>query len=307
MFPINVLAYSNYIIPGGETLGIDVHSDGIMIIGFYQINGKFNKGNPSLKAGDYIVNVNGFEVNDVESLSNQIEKNVDNDKVILTVRRDNTLKKISLNLIKDEEIYKTGLYVKDNITGIGTLSYIDPGTNIFGALGHEIVESNTHNTIEIKTGNIFKNYITSIDKSGFGYAGSKNARFYYNDIYGTINKNTDVGIYGIYGISSNKEAIEIGDVHLGDAYISTVIDGEEVSLFKITITSINKNSRNKNISFEITDESLLSKTGGIVQGMSGSPIIQDGKLVGAVTHVVIDNPKTGYGIFIKTMLEEGEK
>ena len=307
LLPINVLAYSNYIIPGGQTLGIEVQSDGVMIIGFYQINGKYNKGNPTLKAGDYILNVNGEAINNIKELAKHIEDNVTNKKVTLTIKRDGVLKNVILDLIKDGDLYKTGLYVKDSITGIGTLSYIDPESKIFGALGHEIIESNTSKIVEIKTGSIFKNYITSIDKSSRGYAGSKNAKFYYSDLYGTINKNTDVGIYGEYNDIKSSDAIAIGEVHLGDAYIKTVIDGEIVDDYKIDITGINENSRNKNISFTITDERLLSKTGGIVQGMSGSPIIQDDKLVGAVTHVIIDNPKTGYGIFIKTMLEEGEK
>ena len=307
LLPINVLAYSNYIIPGGNTLGIEIKSDGIMIIGFYQINGKYNRGNPTLKAGDYIVNVNGNKVETIKELTNIIEENVSNGKVVLTVKRNNILKNINLELIKDGEVYKTGLYVKDSITGIGTLSYIDPETGIFGALGHEIIESNTSKIVEIKTGSIFRNYITSIEKSSRGYAGSKNAKFYYSDIYGTINKNTDVGIYGEYNNINDDNKMLIGDVHLGSAYIRTVIDGDTIDNYEINITAINEDSRNKNISFEITDERLLSKTGGIVQGMSGSPIIQDDLLVGAVTHVVIDNPKTGYGIFIKTMLEEGEK
>lgn len=311
LIPINVFAYSDFIIPGGETLGIEINSKGIMVIGFYQINGKFNKGNPELKPGDYITKVNDLDVSTVDELTNVIEDNVDNLEVTITYNRNGKIKTSNLELVKDDNIYKTGLYVKDSITGIGTLSYIDPETKVFGALGHEIVESNTKSTVEIKSGVIFRNYITSIDKSTNGIPGSKNAKFYYDTTYGRIIKNTNVGIYGIYdAMLPQKDLIEVAEpneVKIGKAYIETVLNGEEIKQYDINITSINENADIKNISFEITDEELLDKTGGVVQGMSGSPIIQNNKIIGAVTHVVIDNPSNGYGIFITTMLEEGEK
>lgn len=311
LLPINVMAYSDYIIPGGETLGIEINSEGIMVIGFYQINGKYNKGNPVIKSGDYITEVNGTEVQTVDDLTAVIEDNVADGIVEVTFKRNGKVKTSELELIKDGDIYKTGLYVKDSITGIGTLSYIDPETKVFGALGHEIVESNTNELVEIRSGIIFRNYITSIDKSASGVPGSKNAKFYYETTYGKILKNTNVGIYGIYESAlPNKELYEVAEpneVSIGPATIYTVLDGEEINEYSIDITAISETSDIKNISFIIDDEELLDKTGGVVQGMSGSPIIQNGKIIGAVTHVVIDNPTTGYGIFITTMLEEGEK
>lgn len=311
LLPINVMAYSDYIIPGGETLGIEINSEGIMVIGFYQINGKYNKGNPVIKSGDYITKVNGTEVQTVDDLTAVIEDNVADGIVEVTFKRNGKVKTSELELIKDGDIYKTGLYVKDSITGIGTLSYIDPETKVFGALGHEIVESNTNELVEIRSGIIFRNYITSIDKSASGIPGSKNAKFYYETTYGKILKNTNVGIYGIYESAlPNKELYEVAEpneVSIGPATIYTVLDGEEINEYSIDITTISETSDIKNISFIIDDEELLDKTGGVVQGMSGSPIIQNGKIIGAVTHVVIDNPTTGYGIFITTMLEEGEK
>ncbi len=309
--PINALAYSNFIIPGGETLGIEINSNGIMVIGFYQIDGQFNKGNPEIKSGDYITHINGIPVSSVDELTQEIENNVADMEVEITYTRNGKTKTSMLELIKDDNVYKTGLYVKDSITGIGTLSYIDPETKVFGALGHEIVESNTNSIVEIKSGIIFRNYITGIDKSSGGIPGSKNAKFYYNTPYGTILKNTNVGIYGLYDAAlPQKDLLEVAEpdeIKIGDAYIQTVLDGEEINNYDIRIISINETSEVKNISFEITDSELLDKTGGVVQGMSGSPIIQDNKIVGAVTHVVIDNPSSGYGIFITTMLEEGEK
>lgn len=307
MFPFEVLAYSKYIIPGGNTLGIEINSDGIMVIGFYEINGKLNKSN--LKVGDYIKKVNDKDVSSILELTNEIENN-DKDSITITYKRDDKLLTTKLNLMYENNIYKTGLYVKDKITGIGTLSYIDPETHIYGALGHEIVESSHNKIVEIKTGNIFKNTITSITKSMSGHPGSKNAKFYKNMTYGTITKNTNKGIYGIYNdpLPSTK-ALPVAskdEIVVGKASILTVLENEEIKSYDIEITSINETSKTKNISFIITDNELLKKTGGVVQGMSGSPIIQNDKIIGAVTHVVVDEPKSGYGIFITSMLKEGE-
>ena len=311
ILPIQVMAYSNYIIPGGETLGIEVNSNGILVIGFYQINGEYNKGTPQIKPGDYITEINGAEVKSIKELITEIEKHVDDGEVNVSFIRNKKTKISTLTLVEDNGVYKTGLYVKDSITGIGTLTYIDPGTKIYGALGHEIVESNTNEIVEIKSGNIFRNSITGIDKSSVGIAGSKNAKFYYDTVYGLISKNTNFGIYGDYTNNlPQKELVEVGlpaEVKIGEATIKTVLDGEKVGTYNIRITAINESSKIKNITFELEDKTLIDKTGGIVQGMSGSPIFQNGKIVGAVTHVIVDNPLTGYGIFITTMLEEGEK
>lgn len=306
--PLEIFAYSKYIIPGGETLGIEIKSDGIMVIGFYEINGKTNKNN--LLVGDYIKKVNGVSVNSINELTKEIENNINN-VVEITYERNKKEKTTNLNLIYEDKVYKTGLYVKDKITGIGTLSYIDPETKIYGALGHEIIESSSKNLVEIKTGNIFRNNITSITKSFDGTPGSKNAKFYYDNVFGSILKNTNFGIYGEYTSKlPNKQLVEVGtkeDVKVGNAKIYTVLEGEKIKEYEIEITKVNETSKIKNITFNITDEKLLEETGGVVQGMSGSPIIQNNKIIGVVTHVIIDNPESGYGIFITTMLEEGEK
>lgn len=311
LIPFNVLAYSKYIIPGGETLGIDIKSEGIMVIGFYKVGGKYNKGTTELKSGDYIKEVNGKPVYTVAELTKAIEESINDNKVEITFTRNNKNKKTTLTLVEQDGLYKTGLYVKDGVTGIGTLSYIDPKTKVFGALGHEIIESNTNSIIEIRTGTIFKNIITSIDKSVNGNPGSKNAKFEYDKVFGSIIKNTNYGIYGTYNAElPNKELMEVAEpneIRIGEASIYTVLEGNEINKFDIEITQINETNKVKNITFEITDKRLLDKTGGVVQGMSGSPIIQNNKIIGAVTHVVIDNVTNGYGLFITTMLEEGER
>ena len=309
ILPFHVLAYSNYLIVGGENIGIDVKNNGILIIGFYKINNEYNKNN--LKIGDVIKKVNQIEVSSINELTETIEKEQVDNEVTFTIERNKTTKEINFKLIKENNKYKTGLYVKDSITGIGTLTYIDPTTSIYGALGHEILESKTMQSIEVKTGTIFESEITSIDRSSEGNAGTKNAKFNYKNTFGTITKNTESGIYGKYNIElPNKELIEVGnpnEIKTGEAKILTVLEGNQVEEFEINIISVEKNSNIKNIYFEITDKNLINKTGGIVQGMSGSPIIQNNKIVGAVTHVIVKEPITGYGIFITTMLEEGER
>lgn len=310
LMPINVLAYSDYIYRGGNTLGIEIECDGVLIVGFYQIDGEYNKGTPELKVGDYIKSVNGVKVNTLEELTTEIEKHVEDREVEITYKRNNKENKTILPLVSENDVYKTGLYVKDSITGIGTLTYIDPGTNIYGALGHEVIESNSKRLVEIKTGNIFRNSIVSIDKSMAGYAGSKNAKYFYNTIFGDILKNTNHGIFGKYqkGLE-NLKLVQVGkpdEVKVGKATIYTVLEGENVEEFEININRINETSDTKNLTFEITDKKLLEKTGGVIQGMSGSPIMQNNKIIGVVTHVIVDNPVTGYGLFITKMLEEGE-
>lgn len=305
--PLNINAYSEYIIPGGENIGIHIESEGIVVIGFYKIDGKYNKN--GLRVKDRIIKVNDKSVNSINDLINEVGQSKENN-IKLTIIRNKKEMTVDFKLIDDNGTYKTGLYVKDSITGIGTLTYVDPTTNIYGALGHEIIESTSNSKIEVKKGEIFKSEVSSIDRSSNGNPGTKNAKFYSNIIYGDIDKNTNHGIYGTYNKNTNKEPIKVGDIRdlkTGKAYIYTVIDNNNVNYYEINITRVDEFSDTKNIYFEITDKTLLDKTGGIVQGMSGSPIIQDNVIYGAVTHVVIENVKTGYGISIKTMLEEGEK
>ena len=306
--PLSVFAYSNEVILGGSTIGINIESD-VMVIGFYKIGGKYHKSD--LVEGDIITKVEDDEIHTINDLSTSLEKYVEQEEITITYLRGNKENTTLLSLYFEDGMYKTGLYVKDGVTGIGTLTFIDPATNTYGALGHEVLESTTSKIVEVRSGSIFENSITSIDSSANGDPGSKNAKFYYNNIYGDIDKNTKYGIYGTYTKECDDTSlIEVADsseVKIGPAVIYTVLEDEKVEKFEIEITKINENSEIKNISFEIIDQELLDKTGGVVQGMSGSPIVQNDKLIGAVTHVVTDNVTTGYGLFITTMLEESEK
>lgn len=308
-YPSIVFAYASKVIVGGQNIGIHIQSNGVLVVGFYQVDGKNIKSNPSIEVGDYILKVADTEVNTINELTNAIERNIIDEKVELTFSRNGKINKSTMNLVEQNGIFKTGLYVKDSITGIGTLTYIDPESKIFGALGHEIIEANSNKRIEVKTGTIFNSTITGVNKSSDGSPGEKKANFKPQEVYGTISKNTEYGLFGTYNANLPGNTYEVAnkeEVKVGNAKILTVLNGDEIKEYNIHITKINEYNKIKNISFEITDNELLEKAGGVVQGMSGSPIIQDNKIIGAVTHVIVDNVRTGYGIFITTMLEEGE-
>ncbi len=308
--PLSVIAYSNEVILGGENIGIHIDAKGILVIGFYPVNNKILKGNPNIMIGDEIIKVNDEDVSTIDELTNAIEQKIKDNHIYITVKRNNTEIPILLELEKVDGIYKTGLYVKDNITGIGTLTYIDPESKIYGALGHEVLESKTLKMVEVKTGSIFESTVTSIKKSIDGNAGEKNASFNFENTYGSIKENTINGIFGIWQSNLNKDKIQIAEpseIKIGPAKIYTVIDGNEKKEYDINITSIQDYNDTKNMTFEITDQNLIDKAGGIVQGMSGSPIVQNNKLIGAVTHVIVDHPTNGYAIFITTMLKKGDE
>ena len=312
LYPTLVFAYSNKIILGGNNIGIKVNTKNVMIVGFYKVEDRFIGEDAGLKVGDLILKINNKEVSSITDMVNIINNLNNKDSINITIKRNNKELDFNLKLFKDKNnIYKTGLYVKDQINGIGTLTYIDPTTNIFGALGHEISDKNTLKKVEIKDGMIFKSEITGITPSYNGNPGSKNARLYTDIIYGNIDTNSIKGIYGkINEDFNNNDIIEVAnynEIKLGDAKIRTVLEDNIINEYLINIIDIDNTSETKNILFEIIDKDLLNKTGGVIAGMSGSPIIQNNKIIGAVTHVVVDQPKKGYGIFITNMLEEGDR
>lgn len=311
IIPFNAFAYSNYLIPGGENIGIQIESKGIMIVGVYEINKSYPAYDAGLEVGDIIIKVNNEKVNNINEMVSKIN-DLKPKKIEVTYKRNNKENTTTLQITEEENVFKTGLYVKDSITGIGTLSFIDPDTKIFGALGHEIIEQTTGKMLEIKNGKIFESSVTDINRSENGNPGSKNAEFDFDKINGSILENTESGIFGNYtGNLPNKQKYKVAkfeDIKLGKAKIMTVLEGDNVKEYDINLIKLdNKNEqKTKNILFEVTDQELLEKSGGIVQGMSGSTIIQGEYIIGAVTHVVVDNPAKGYGILITNMLEEAE-
>ena len=308
LFPINVFAYSNEIIVGGETIGIEVHSNGVYVVGFYSVNGKNIGEEAGFLVGDIIKKINDVDINNINGLNSILDSN---SLYKFTILRNGKELIIPIVLEKENNSLKTGLYVKDTINGIGTLSYIDPETKIFGSLGHEILESKSYSKFEISDGSIYSSNVSNIKKSVNGNAGEKKAIIDKEEDIGTININSSKGLFGKYEEDySNREILSVGDISSikkGNASIRTVINGNNIENFDINILSIDESNSTKNIMFEITDKKLLNATGGIVQGMSGSPIIQNNKIRGVVNYVIVDNTKRGYGIFITKMLEEGDK
>ena len=308
VFPINVFAYSNRIIVGGETIGIEVHSNGVYVVGFYPVNGKNIGEESGFMIGDIIKKINGVEIDNIHNLNSIL----DDDSIYkFSIIRNGENLLISIKLELENDILKTGLYVKDTINGIGTLSYIDPETKVFGSLGHEILETKSYSKFEISEGSIYSSTVSDIKKSTNGNTGEKKAKIDKSNGIGNIFINDESGIYGKYIDNySNRELIDVGDISSikkGVASIRTVISGKNVEDYSINIINIDESNDTKNILFEITDKKLINSTGGIVQGMSGSPIIQDNKIIGVVNYVIVDNTKRGYGIFITKMLEEGDK
>ena len=310
--PYIVFAYSDKVILGGDNIGIRVNTKNVMIVGFYKVDGKYIGEDAGLKVGDLITKINDIEISSIDNMVSIINKDKNKEKINITFIRNNKEMNTILPLIEDSNgIYKTGLYVKDQINGIGTLTYIDPNTKIYGALGHEIADKNTYKKIEIKDGYIYKSEITGITPSKNGEPGSKEAKIYNDISYGNIKINTNKGIFGLINdnlLNNNYiEVASINEIKLGNAKIRTVLKDNQVEEYNINIIDIDKYDDTKNILFEINDSNLLDKTGGVIAGMSGSPIIQNNKIIGAVTHVVVNEPSKGYGIFITKMLEEGDK
>ena len=309
LVPLKLCAYSDYIIASGENIGIKLDSKGVIIVGTYEVSGKNPASSAGLKVGDIIEKINNNDIKNIDDMINEI-KNSRNKDISITYKRGSDLKNTILNIDNSSEDVKTGLYVKDSITGIGTLTYIDPNTKKFGALGHEIMENSTKKILDINSGTIFPSTVTGIVKAEDGYPGEKNATFDLSKTDGNILENTNKGIFGNYISEINEDklykVVDYKDVNLGKAKIKTVLSGNSIGEYDINIISVTNSDKIKNIIFEITDKELVDKTNGIIQGMSGSPIIQGDNIVGAVTHVVIDNPLKGYGILITNMLEEGE-
>lgn len=312
IMPIQAFAYSDYIIASGANIGIELHSNGIIIVGTYEVSGTNPAGNANLQNGDKITAINHTKVNSIDEMLSVIDNTTDISKMEVSYLRGSKEMSTTLELVSDENgVYKTGLYVKDSINGVGTLTFIDPETKIYGALGHEIVEKTTGQKLEIKDGKIYNSTVTGITPSDERNPGEKNARYDVNNIYGDIKENTISGIFGTYTSElPNAKLYKVAgynEIKLGEAEMLTVISGEDVESFKINILKVSDNNDStKNILFEVTDQKLLEISGGIVQGMSGSPIVQGDNIIGCVTHVVVDDPTKGYGILITSMLEEAE-
>ena len=306
---------NQYLIPGGEPIGIYMETDGVLVIGTGVVTAtdglNYEPAYNIIKSGDYILSVNSEVVNNKKELVEKVN-NYGNEDLLLEVRRNNEIIKFSLKpvMIGVDE-YKIGIWVRDNTQGIGTLTFMDTDGN-FGALGHGINDVDTGELMELKTGQLYNTDIIYIVKGEKGSPGELSGVIRYDDkeIMGEITQNTKSGIFGtIAGDTTDlsNEAVEVcykQDIEIGAATILSSVSGS-VQEYTVEIEEINLNDNdaNKGLVIKVTDPKLLELTGGIVQGMSGSPILQNGKLIGAVTHVFIQDSTSGFGIFIENMLE----
>lgn len=304
--------------PGGTSIGIKLSTEGVLVVGFSEIeteNGTVESpaGNSGLKLGDLLISINNQKIESSKDLSKKL-KAVDEPFVNIEYIRDNEKNSLSLELLKEEDDYKLGLWVRDSTSGIGTLTFYHNETNKFGALGHSITDGDTNKMFTIKDGELVSSSIINVKKGEKGNPGELRGIFTdKNSNIGRIEKNTHAGIFGesseqLINPIFNKP-IKVGfrnEIKEGPATILTTVDEEGPKEYEIEIVNLLPQdvSGPKSMVIKVTDEELLEKTGGIVQGMSGSPIIQDGKIVGAVTHVLINKPEVGYGIYIEWMLQD---
>ncbi len=310
------------LIPCGQVVGIKVNTAGILVLGVGEFEAKGEQVSPCkgvIETGDLIVACNGKALETKEDLRNYIEENKEG-PVQLKLMRKGAEKEVEIEPIysESEETYKIGLWIKDSTQGIGTITYIHPKTGAFGALGHGITDADTHRLIPVKNGEVMEASITHIKKGQKGTPGEISGVIDYEkeSIIGQIDQNSALGIYG--KVKQNLlnsqvcEAIPIAfqdEVHEGRASILVDLTGTGVKEYEVEVQKVSKysNEPSKSMVIKIVDEELLKLTSGIVQGMSGSPILQDGKLIGAVTHVFIQDPTRGYGIFIENMLNNEKR
>ena len=302
------------VILGGESIGVNIDIDGVMILGFSDFYGEDGKKHcpakeAGLKAEDIITEINGEKVLSAEHFSQIVDNGLQNTAEVKFIRggQEHTA---SLTPVKSSEDggFHLGLWARDGTSGIGTLTFIDPDDETFGALGHSINDAETGDVIKLGSGNIYYSAITDVKTASKGIAGELRGTFISHEV-GDIKKNSDFGIFGSFdGTIDYSKAIDAasrGEVKEGAATLFCCIDGDCIESFDVTVEKIDTSSDdNKSMVIKVTDPSLIQKTGGIVQGMSGSPIVQNGKLIGAVTHVFVNDPTRGYAVFIDSMLAE---
>lgn len=289
-------AMPQQLIPGGGTIGVKLYPPGLMVTGFEAGSAARAAG---LKKGDVIMEVDGQEIRSTLALKKCLEE----ETVIITVLRNGKQAKFSVT----PKEHCLGAYVRDSVAGIGTVTYYDPDTGAFGALGHGVNDPQSQVLLPVESGAVVPSCVSTVKKGKNGSPGELKGQFDVSVILGEISKNTDMGLFGRMSVPISGTPIPVAEgaqVEPGAAEIWSNVSGAEVCAYDVEILRVYPDDKEtgRNLLLQVTDEELLEMTGGIVQGMSGSPIIQDGKLVGAVTHVLVNDPTTGYGIFIENML-----
>ena len=299
-------AYAQELIVGGQAVGIRIQTEGVLVSGVAQVETEDGGFSPAaeagLKEGDCILRVDGKEVRSAAELIGAVGS-AGGDPVELTVRRGERLWKFFVQPVRSEEgQWMMGMWLRDAVTGIGTVTFCDPDSGTYGALGHSITDEVSGKTVPLETGSITEAEIHSITPGTAGTPGALNGDFVGGQVMGSVELNSDCGIYGVISGTLDGRMAEVGEFRTGPATILATVNGREVREFSVRITRIYRDGEGEHVMLSVTDEELRAMTGGIVQGMSGSPILQDGRLVGAVTHVFVNDPTRGYGISIQDML-----
>lgn len=304
-----------YVVPGGELFGIKLYTDGVIIVDFEKIETENGMVCPAeisnLKTGDIIKAINGISVTSSSQFSTLLQKSK-GETVLLTISRNDKIKEIEFQTVLEKESnkYRAGLWVRDSTAGLGTVTFYNKTNNTFAGLGHPIFDIDTNEIMPMKSGIMSEVKLSGLNRSTFGNVGEL-CGILTGKENGKLCLNDDTGIYGYSATNKTKEipvALKT-EVKEGKANIICTVTNSEPQIYEIEIIKIYSNATtvNKDMVIKITDEELLEKTGGIVQGMSGSPIIQNGMLVGAITHVFVNNPKQGYAIFAERMSDVSNK
>lgn len=316
---VDVLPNLN-LVPGGHSIGVLLRTEGVMVVGHSpvlteRLEPRLPAKEADIEVGDIILEIDGTKImtdDQVGTLINKIGQQ--KQAATITIKRNGKIYRrvVYPQYCTDTKSFRIGLFVRDNAGGVGTLTFFDPVTKKYGALGHVITDGETNQKLDILQGKILCASIEDIQMGKRGIPGEKVGVFLENTEFGNIEKNENCGIYGIMSkdvynpLYKNPISTAYSNqIHIGNAQILTVVKGQEIEQFNILIEKIMPGRADgKNMIIRIVDEKLLNYTGGIVQGMSGSPIIQDGKIIGAVTHVFVNDPTRGYGVFIENMLLE---
>lgn len=300
----------------GTPFGMKLYTEGVLVIDMTDVKTENGNVNPAKEAGieigDYIVSVDGRKISTNEELGAAVEASAGNE-MKLEIKRGGKTKIIRFCAVlsKETNSYKVGLWVRDSSAGIGTLTFYSPATGVVCGLGHGVCDENTEELLKLDSGELVTAEIISVEKGSSGSPGQLKGKFTYSSI-GAIDLNSECGVFsllkGRLNLSNLTEIALKQEVKDGDAQLLCTVNGESPKLFSCSIKKKNSAylSPTKNLIVTVTDKELLNLTGGIVQGMSGSPILQNGKLVGAVTHVLIDDPTSGYGIFAENMLKTAQ-
>jgi stage IV sporulation protein B len=289
------------LVPGGQVIGLQLEDDTVTVAGFDEALGCAAR-SAGMAAGDRIVAVDGLPIKCVADVRQALEKS--DGTVNISLIRGGKAKRLTVAPAATAQGPKLGVYLRQGTTGLGTVTFYDPDTGRYGALGHG-VNATDGSLLQLHSGSVYEAAVFSVKKGAVGKPGQLLGQLTKAVSVGSVEKNTTQGVFGTLTEEIRDEPLPVGDATVGSAMIRSTVGGEGLREYSVEILKIYPNStdRTRNLLLKVTDKALLTKTGGIIQGMSGSPIIQDGKLVGAVTHVLVNDPTTGYGIFIENMLD----